>query len=507
MDKKETSTLSVEEQLHADGIRNHFSKIIVDSLKFGLAIVFLILINSGELMAEIAEDGDAALALVITILGFVVVALVMFGFSFLRWRKTYIKIDGENLVVNNNYLIRKKVTSVRLSSISTVNFQQGIPEKIFGTYKLQADIDSSVTADSTDFNLVFDKDTAFKIKEILTHKGEHVEKTVTVDENGVETVVESHIEEESKLIYEFKVSETVRHFLLCISPVAILVTILTLIGGIILAMDEDNGNLFGTILGIIFIVVPTLWSQIKPLINYYDFKIEKRGENAIISYGLITKKQYNLPLSKTNAIVVHQPLLARLFGYYYAEFINVGMGDVENNETPICCLCVRHGEMEEIIKELKPELQVAGYGEGSPNKALIPAMIPSIIWSLILVVVMVVLAVLDVPFWWLGFIVVLLILASGFVGYKTKALAVLQDKAVVTYGVFHKKSLIVPNAKIQNIEVNINPVSKHFGVAHANVTILGSKLLNVHPIGYFENKRFDDLFENTVKSSPFYVGH
>ncbi|MDD6808424.1 MAG: PH domain-containing protein [Oscillospiraceae bacterium] len=500
MDKKETNALSVEEQLRGDGIRNHFSKAIVDSLKVGLTLLFVILVNSSEIIGELASEDvskEGIIAALILIGVLLVIAAIVFILSFLRWRKTYIKIDGENLVVNNNYLIRKKVTSVRLSSISTVNFQQGIPEKIFGTYKLQADIDSSVTADSTDFNLVFDKETAFKIKEILTRKGAPIENQKE-DEKP---------EENKRLIYEFTVSQTIRHFLLCISIMVVIITALTAIGGIVLLFDENNGNVFGTVLGIVFIVVPLIWTQIKPLISYYDFKIEKLDDSAIISYGLITKKQYSLPLSKTNAIVVHQPLFARLFGYYYAEFINVGMGDVEKNETPICCLCVKYNEMQEIIRELKPELQVSGYGEASPKKAFIPAMIPAVLWSLFFIIAMVVLAVLDVPFWWLGFILIFLSLLSGLLAYKTKALAVLQDKVVVTYGIFHKKSLIVPNAKIQNIDVKINPISRHFGVAHANLTILGSKLLNVHPIGYFENARFDALFENTVKSSPFYVGH
>lgn len=483
-----------------NGIRNHFSIIIVDTFKMVWAILAFLLFNVlSELgKKEISElDGTPPIVRIFVIGGVALFVLIALFINFLHWRKTYITIDDENLIVNKNYFFQKKVKTVRLSSIATVNFQQGIPERIFGTYKLQLDINSSVTANSTDFNLVFDKETAQRVKEMLSENlfaGAADVKTEAEAEDEEVSSSKPLQDENPTLIYQFSYKQVVRHCLLGFSFFSLFLMLSTA-GATIAAAAIEEGFSPSMLLPALVVIVPLFWIQITPFFNFYGFKIEKLGDRAIVSYGLFTHRQYNLPLDKTNAIIVHQPLFARMFGYYFGELINVGMGDVDNNGTPIFCLCVKEEEMKEIIKQLKPELQVGGLGERSPKEAIIPA--GFWYWTFGLVVTIIILIV-EARFWWIGLILLAYMTLCAVLSYKTKALAVLNDKAVITTGVFHKRTIVVPNGKIQNIYRRSGPIARKLGLAAGRATVLASMAYKDHDIGYFKKERYDTLFNNIV---------
>ena len=146
-------------------LRNHYSKFIVDTIKTVWAFILIGIVNiSGSTdLSEAAGDIGATGGILIG-LGALLIAAVLMLINFLRWRRTKIIIDEDELIIDRDFKINKKVTTIRLSSIATVNLQQGIPDHIFNTYRVQLDINSSVTAEDTDFNLIFDKETAEKVK-------------------------------------------------------------------------------------------------------------------------------------------------------------------------------------------------------------------------------------------------------------------------------------------------------------------------------------------------------
>lgn len=486
----------MEEKLRTEGIHNHFSKVITDTIKVAWAIIIVGIVNVlGEIPDEVENGSDMMNPLVIlgVVGGLLAILLLMVFVNFLRWRKTRIIVNDEELIIKNDFLINKKVTTVRLSSIATVNYQRSLFDYVFGTYRLQVDINSSVTADKTDFNLVFDKETAEKVKALLTEGSmAHGEQQSDIVSSGDVSCGDGA--EESQCIAAFSFGDVIKHCFLSISVFAIFASACFACAMLYFAFMEKS--FLSTILSLIFVVVPVLWSQLNPLINYYGFTIEKQGNRAVVSYGLFTRRQYNLPLDKTNAIIVHQPMLARIFGYYYGELINVGMGDLEDNGIPIFCLLVKKDRLEEIIKELKPELEIRGLGETSPRTAFIPIAVKYMIFTV--PVVAAVLCFAPKPFSFAAIPVLLFMILSAVLSYRTKSLAVLSDKAIITSGVFHKVSTVVPNSRIQNLAITTGPVCRRLGIAHGVVTILASTENTTHAIGYFKRDRFEKLSENIV---------
>ncbi len=478
-------------------LRNHYSKFIVDTIKTVWALILIAVVNftGSNGLSEAAEDIGAIGGILIG-LGALLIAAVLMLINFLRWRRTKIIIDEDELIIDRDFKINKKVTTIRLSSIATVNLQQGIPDHIFNTYRVQLDINSSVTAEATDFNLVFDKETAEKVKAILVgdirlkgqyEHGETIEEVPAAEMPAVPP-------KQKELIYQFTDGQVLRHCLLSVSVSAVLVLLGTLIP-VIISFKNMAAAALG-IFPILFIVVPLFWSQISPLINYYGFKIERDEEHAIVSYGLVTRRQYNLPLDKTNAIVLYQPLIARIFGYYYGDIVTVGMGDQENNGTPIFCLLLKKDEIFEIVRRLDPSMQVNGFGESSPKSALIPIIIKYMFITLPAAVAS--FFFIPAKFFWAPVLVLAFMAFAAYLSYRTKALAVLDDKLVISSGVFRKKIAIIPNRKVQTVEKRSGPVSRRFGISHGKACVLGPMRYRENYIGYFDNRRFDGVFEKIV---------
>ena len=478
-------------------LRNHYSKFLVDTAKIVWTFILIAVFNiaGSKGLSDAANEVGATGGIIIG-LGALLIAALILLINFLRWRKTKIIIDEDELIINRDFKINKNVTTIRLSSIATVNLQQGIPDHIFNTYRLQLDINSSVTAEDTDFNLVFDKETAEKVKAILVGdvrlKGQYENGETIEVLPQTETAPET--ERQTELVYKFTDWQVIRHCLLSISVSAILILLGTIIP-VVLSFRDVSSAALGFV-SLLVIIVPLLWTQIAPLVNYYGFKIERDTEHAIVSYGFFTHRQYHLPLDKTNAVILYQPLIARLFGYYYGDIVTVGMGDQENKGTPIFCLLLKKEEIFEIVRRLNPDMEIHGFGESSPKSAFIPVVLKYLVFTLPPVVAS--FFFIPAKFYFAPVLILAFMIFAAFLSYRTKALAVLDDKLVISSGVFKRRIAIIPNRKVQILQKVSGPVSRKLGLAHGTAIVLGSLFYRKTNIGYFESDRYNQLFEKIV---------
>ncbi|MEG2016388.1 MAG: PH domain-containing protein, partial [Oscillospiraceae bacterium] len=342
------------------GIRCHFSSIIANTLKTTWVFIAFVVFSLTDEISSIQESGISSSSAFISIGVFLAIIIAIALFNFFRWRKTFFYVEDGNLVVDKRQLIEQKKTTVKLSSIATVNFQQGIIDRIFNTYRLQIDINSSVTADKTDFNIVLSRSIAEEFKKSLTPDAPD-----KIDSDGNTVKAKS---DDITPIFEFSTDRVIKHGLLSISVGSVVLSAIML-AGVLIAQFQDSSaksSVFSSIIAILLVVGPILVQCVSPFIRYLNFKIGKQNDKAVISYGLITKRQFSVPLEKINAVVLKQPILARFFNLYYGELISVGMGDEENQQTPVFCLLVTKQELDSILSELAPQFVIKGIGEASP---------------------------------------------------------------------------------------------------------------------------------------------
>ena len=142
--------------------RCHFS-IIFESLWQFWIVIFFILLNEIEVIIEAIETigTDGLYSMLASggiwgVLAILAVTLIVLFIQFLIWRKTWITIE-DNLVIVERNTLKKVKNTIAIENISAVNMERNLFERIVGTYRIKMDTNSLTTAGETDISIVFDK--------------------------------------------------------------------------------------------------------------------------------------------------------------------------------------------------------------------------------------------------------------------------------------------------------------------------------------------------------------
>ncbi|MDD2418824.1 MAG: PH domain-containing protein [Oscillospiraceae bacterium] len=472
-------------------IRNHFSITFLNTLKSTWFFLVLFVFDFIPDAEDVSTPGGYPVSPLFLPILLIAAAIIVFIFQVIRWRKTYILIKDGQIIIDRRYKIMKNKTTVKISSISSVNLKQNILERVLNVYSIQLDINSAVTADKTDFHLVFGQKDATEFQKLITDLKQEARLQTSTANDPAESTQTGYLP-----VVSFPLLRVIRHCLLSISVTGMLLT-LSVFTGVFTAAFFAGGDFaaeIGWASSSILAIILIIWQTLAPFLRYYKFTVIKQNNKVVISYGLLTKQQYTLPLDKTSALIIRQSLLSRIAHLYYGELINIGMGDEERKENPVFCLLVNKQELETIIEQVAPAFIFSESINPSPTPALLSVLIK---YTLIGLPVLV--AAIVVGYWWAGCLWLALVLLAGFASFKTKGLGLQNNNIAVTQGVFAKKTLITTYSRIQNIAITDGPFSRRFGLCKGNITILAGTMNKNHSTGYFQSDKFDHVCSKMIE--------
>lgn len=407
----------------------------------------------------------------------IVVALLLVAgvvWLVLRWSKTLFYIESGYLVVERRTLMQR-TSRLPLGSISTVNLERSVFERMAGTAKIKLDINSAATANKTDFTFVLPLEKAKAFERELTQQ-----KDVQTDENQTR---------ERKLVCSFTWAQALRDVLLGQPLAQIMIFFVLLVAGI--PVDKialGSSALYKALPAVALALLSWLAGMVMQFMSAYGFRVEKDDKTFFITSGLMKKRQYVFDKDKVNAVIVRRPLLARLFGYYRAEVAVVGLGN-DKHETPQICLLVKKQELERILGECAPDFVCAA----KPVKSHKAGLAASLYFYLILsVVVAVVISRIHIV---LGIAVVLLGVIFAVFSYRNKTVAA--DDRVFSYsrGLFSIVNGCFKYDGIQTAQFKSNVFLKHKGIGKISISILSAGSVSLHTTGWFDKSYYDALVD------------
>lgn len=407
----------------------------------------------------------------------IVVALLLVAgvvWLILRWSKTVFYIESGYLVVERRTLMQR-TSRLPLGSISTVNLERSVFERMVGTAKIKLDINSAATANKTDFTFVLPLEKAKAFERELTQQ-----KDVQTDENQTR---------ERKLVCSFTWAQALRDVLLGQPLAQIMIFFVLLVAGI--PVDKialGSSALYKALPAVALALLSWLAGMVMQFMSAYGFKVEKDDKTFFITSGLLKKRQYVFDKDKVNAVIVRRPLLARLFGYYRAEVAVVGLGN-DKHETPQICLLVKKQELERILGECAPDFVCAA----KPVKSHKAGLAASLCFYLILsVVVAVIISRIHIL---LGISVVLLGVIFAVFSYRNKTVA--SDGSVFSYsrGLFSTVNGCFKYDGIQTAQFKSNVFLKHKGIGKIRISILSAGSVSLHTTGWFDKSYYDALVD------------
>lgn len=462
-------------------IRMHPSIILeklISSFVFILLIAYYIISQMiGELSTENIQNTASTLlsfGLGIYIIGTIVIIILLLIFTIIfliSWKNTYLSFNNDSLIIERGKLF-KRVTTIHLTDIATINIKRNILEKILGTSNLKIDLNTN--EETYNGKLVFKNEKAKEIKnEILSRMGKEVIKE----------------EEEIKSVVEYTTKDVIRHMLLSTNLVSllILITVAVIIISMTFLMDKQSSIVF-MIIPTLIIIIPIILEYIKSFLSYYNFKCTRENDHIKLSYGALTTYKFSLPIKKINAVIINQTLQAKLLGYYLIEVVNAGI-KAEEDEKTIISLYVKEKEKNIIIDNILTEYQNDIKVNNGTKNTLKHYLTAKTLWIII--------SIIACPYThYLSLLLIPLVLLIAYIQYKTRKIGSNDNMIVISNGILNKKTTYTKYSNIEIIKCKQKIFSKLFNTRSLQINVVGPMANSTFISGLFKKETIENIIKN-----------
>lgn len=486
-------------------IRNHIS-IVVERIGgiIGAILLFALTSMADEIKALLSGDSllQDRISLILAIIIIAIILGVLIGFQLWRWSKTFIYIQDKSIVVEQHTLQKKKNT-IGIKNILNVNTEQNLFEILVGTCKIKLDTNSLSTADETDVQIVLKKKEAEVFRNAI----------MRLMQEDNEKVIQEPAEDEFKWDIKAELPELLTHGLYSINILSLLLA-LSCGFGIVLSVIKTiqngfaNEGILGTVIGFItifLVLAGSIWDIVKGFVKYLDFKIARREDKIYISYGIMKRVRYTIPVNKISALQFHQTIFARLTNRYMVKIINIGMGDNKEEAESFFLPYHKLPLLQQQLEKLLPEF----YDGQEKELELQPAAV-WVAWLYPFLLYVAAILIIDYALWtmfsqYYAYIIIanIFIFIWGMIllvcYYKTTGYYLHEDYLVVANGYFSRTICFLPYANMQYIEWKQNVFAHFIGIYNGKIHLLASTMNNVKIIPYMYEKNIDLISERILK--------
>lgn len=461
---------------------------------------------------------------------FIVVETILIIFYILQHKYTTYELQ-DDLIKLKKGIIFKQEKILKYEKMHAIDTKQNIIQKLFKITCLSIDSGSTTRANIAEIVIYEDDDKIDSIKHDIQLKmksslsssttleineaATNVE-TTTVFSSKVESTEEELVEEKDNILYIYSLKDKI-YFVLMTSLTALAVGVLYFIfGSLILNLFVNDRELidtmfFGFILlfGASLLITPVT-TFLYVLFRYFGYKVVAKSDHLVISHGLLTKINHVLNYRKIKAIQVEEGLVKRIFKYAAIKLELVGFESGIDDNTgrsfnyliPMC----KRSEIKYLIERLNLDFRYVERDYKSPKVAFRYFIsLPMIIFSSIYLTFLPFM--LLIPEEYFSFIglyiaiyasVMLLILIDGVFRYKNSGIYFDEEKTIIYYGSLNKKSIIILNKNITELELIDTYCRSKKEIASFKIHYFNNALKNV-VIAHLLNKSIIDDLETKLR--------
>ncbi len=452
-------------------IRNHFSSIIEDILKFFWTIIIILVAVIFDYVKDISTTTVATKDVLLFVGGIVIFIIIVFIIAFIKWLKTTIEITEYSIIIDRNTILRK-TSNINIKDISTVDISQNVIQKVFKTAKVQIDINSVVTAHQNDMKIILKYGDAviFQKRILQLMNGDDLTDSQKI-------VLEQYD-------YSYSFSSIVRHTILSFNVLVLISILITYIPAIFYGDFTTETLLLGGLL----VIGPMLYNAMKKFLSYYGFKIKKEFDKIDISYGYFTNKKFSMPYSKISGLKITQSLFARIFNLYSVELINIGY--IEEDYVSLLLPLGTKQEITTRLNYLFPDIHIEFDEISRLNSSVIGHITNCVVWSIITTLIAFIIHYIA------GLVMILIWIIYIVLSCYTKSLLYRDGILYITKGVYNKSIIICNTKDIQNISLKRNVINDKYNISRMTI-VLRTNMVNArHTTGYFSNAIFDEVVNN-----------
>lgn len=461
-------------------LRSHPSSIFTDNFIFSFLLGFFTLDLIKEIRS-IKEVKDFFIN-IMDYLGYfllvvILIFLITFLIGFIKWRVTFLVIDGNRITVSKRGLFKKKL-DFKASDIASININKNIFQRIFKTSTLKFDLNNSIESFEGKIKFVFKDELCEEVKKaLLMNEDEKVK-----EDDGY------------KVLKSFTTPDAIIYSLIRDLNVTNLIIGILIISGTFFTGGNSNLKLSTIIFGGALLALKMAYEFIKNSLNYSNFKVYRKDDKVLLKYGFFNRKEYSFSLSKVSGIKIYKTFLGRILKKSFIEVIVVGMANDENERAAIS-LCIDDSEVKGYLEEVIDDFEVDGESIRVPKESFIYSVVKSLIIFLVLNIIAisfskVIALIISVA---IGVIILLI-----FIEYKTDEVKIDDEKLLIKVGKIDKVERRIYIKKIQTLKIKSDIYEIQKGLRRAeitNVSDIKDLSINVPRINKEDMERVKELFK------------
>jgi putative membrane protein len=437
-------------------------------------------------------------------LGVLLAGLLLFNYR--QWSRTTIRFNETDVVVERDTLFKVKKT-LPYAKIASVNVNRGVFNRLFGTSRLQININSGSSATAPEAVLTFKQDVAERIRSEISQR--LYDKDFSPDED-----------EAAESLTSFSAMDVIVHGLFSVSTYQtafgfafLAYSLFQLYASMAGAGFAADGRALASL--VLFFIVQ-LGPSASLIFRYYNYKVYRRGKTIFLQHGLIRTYKTSFDVSRVNAVRVKSTLAARLLHRSWIEVEVVGLASGSGESLrPVLCLLKDDATQQRLFLELVPEFVYDRSPERQPAGARSMLRIRAALASLALVLATaypsiylyretaaltgVAGTVLPYALPLATAVGILAIFYATHVSYRITEFDAGKDLFTFVDGAVDRETVVMNYDKVQTVQVERGPVAGLFGVARAEVYFLSSTGGTSISSGYFFENRLGAIGETVME--------
>ncbi|QDI90003.1 hypothetical protein EPH95_01455 [Salicibibacter halophilus] len=409
--------------------------------------------------------------------------LVFFGiYSFLYWWTYWYRVEDQELHVKQGIIV-KKHRYIQRKRVQSFDMSAGILQRMFGLVKVQ--IETAGGGSEPDVHLIaLDRAEAKRLRQNLLAK-----PAAPAEDEEVDPSEMTEGEEAEELEPEIEASWALgfKHLLFAGMTSGgvglVLSAVLALFSQVdVLLPEAFYETTIGFVLSstitflliAIFLIAFFAWliSIAITIVKYGQFTVVKRGNDLVISRGLLERKQLTLKVHRITAVRFVTGILRQPFGFTTIYVESKGGGSADEQQSTILVPLVNRRKANDVLGKFLPEFVVdddVGI-KPLPRRALFRYIIRAIV-PIVLVVIPLSIV---LPFGAYALLLILLGIFLGWLRHRNGGFNVSGDYLILQWRLFNLNRAVLPRKRIQAADVTQSPLQRWRRLSTYSVSILSS---------------------------------
>jgi len=248
------------------------------------------------------------------------------------------------------------------------------------------------------------------------------------------------------------------------------------------------------------IVISWLLSFLSTIITYYDFKVEVRKNDLLISRGLFERTQLTIPFNRIQAVQIREEIMRQPFGYASLVIESAGYGEDQGNSNALFPL-IRKKQMYDFIREVIPEYDVTVENSVSIGKTGLRRYLLRMVW-LSLIVIGLVWGM--VPYGVYSWFVLIPMLLLGYQQYLDAEVRSGEDTLIMSSRMLSKTTAIIKKYRVQATQVRQNPFQSRLDLVDLIVHVASGnqgRSFKVRELPYNQASAYKEWLSNSSSRS------